>query len=322
MGRELGKELGKETSDGGHDAVAGVAPSSAAWLGVIALVGFVLVATAQASNQVLARGLAGSVPPFALAFFRWSIVAIGLAPIALREIRDGRVTLGRNIWPILAAGFMGMFLCGGPVYAAGVSTTAIHIALIMALSPITVLLISATRGMERVGPLQWLGTALALAGALLIISGGNPGTLIELQTVAGDGLVVIAMLGWSGYTLLQSRAAPRASLLARISLFSGAGALFSLPLAAIEMWTMPEQVFSTRALSAYVFAGIVPGLLAYAGFAWLGGKFGSVRTSLVLYLGPIASALLSFAILGEPPKLIHLLGGLLILGGVWASLRR
>ena len=318
----MGRKPGEEISDGGHDTLAGAAPSSAAWLGVIALVGFVLVATAQASNQVLARGLAGSVPPFALAFFRWSIVAIGLAPIALREIRDGRVPLGRNIWPILAAGFTGMFLCGGPVYAAGVSTTAIHIALIMALSPITVLLISALRGMEHVGPLQWLGTALALAGALLIISGGHPQTLIELQTAAGDGLVVIAMLGWSGYTLLQSRAAPKASLLARISLFSGAGALFSLPLAAMEMWARPGDVFSARALSAYLFAGIVPGLLAYAGFAWLGGKLGSVRTSLVLYLGPIASALLSFVILGEPPKLTHLLGGLLILGGVWASLRR
>ncbi|MDA9450835.1 MULTISPECIES: DMT family transporter [Bradyrhizobium] len=302
--------------------MTGVSPSTNVWLGVIALVGFILVATAQASNQILARGLAGSVPPFALAFFRWSIVAIGLAPIALKEILDGRVPLAGNIWSILAAGFMGMFLCGGPVYAAGVSTTAIHIALIMALSPITVLLISALRGMEHVGPLQWLGTALALAGALLIISGGHPQTLIELQTAAGDGLVVIAMLGWSGYTLLQSRAAPKASLLARISLFSGAGALFSLPLAAMEMWATPGVVFSTKALSAYVFAGIVPGLLAYAGFAWLGGKFGSVRTSLVLYLGPIASALLSFAILGEPPQLIHLLGGLLILGGVWASLRR
>ncbi|MET3337797.1 MULTISPECIES: DMT family transporter [Bradyrhizobium] len=318
----MGKETGKETSDGGHDAVTGVSPSTNVWLGVIALVGFILVATAQASNQILARGLAGSVPPFALAFFRWSIVAIGLAPIALKEILDGRVPLAGNIWSILAAGFMGMFLCGGPVYAAGVSTTAIHIALIMALSPITVLLISALRGMEHVGPLQWLGTALALAGALPIISGGHPQTLIELQTAAGDGLVVIAMLGWSGYTLLQSRAAPKASLLARISLFSGAGALFSLPLAAMEMWATPGEVFSTKALSAYVFAGIVPGLLAYAGFAWLGGKFGSVRTSLVLYLGPIASALLSFAILGEPPQLIHLLGGLLILGGVWASLRR
>jgi drug/metabolite transporter (DMT)-like permease len=232
------------------------------------------------------------------------------------------VPLGQNIWPILAAGFMGMFLCGGPVYAAGVSTTAIHIALIMALSPITVLMISAVLGIEHVGPLQWLGTALALSGALLIISGGHPATLFALETASGDGLVVIAMLGWSGYTLLQSRAAPRASLLARMSLFSAAGALFSLPLAAWEMWAAPAQVFSAKALAAYLFAGIVPGLLAYAGFAWLGGKFGSVRTSLVLYLGPVASALLSFAILGEPPKLIHLFGGLLILGGVWASLRR
>jgi drug/metabolite transporter (DMT)-like permease len=88
------------------------------------------------------------------------------------------------------------------------------------------------------------------------------------------------------------------------------------------MWTAPAQVFSTTALAAYVFAGLVPGLLAYAGFAWLGARFGSVRTSLVLYIGPIASALLSFVILGEPPTAILFAGGLLILGGVWASLRK
>ncbi|WP_082905578.1 DMT family transporter [Bradyrhizobium centrolobii] len=310
--------MGKEISEGADRSAAGVVPL----LGAVALIGFILVATAQASNQVLARGVAGSVPPFALAFFRWSIVAIGLAPIALAEIRDGRVPLSKNIWPIVAAGFMGMFLCGGPVYVAGASTTAIHIALIMALSPITVLLVSAGLGIERIGPLQWLGTVLALAGALLIISGGHLEALTQQETASGDGLVVIAMLGWSGYTLLQTRAAPRASLLARISLFSGAGALFSLPLAITEMWSMPAQVFSMKALAAYLFAGIVPGLLAYAGFAWLGGRFGSVRTSLVLYLGPVASALLSFAILGEPPTPIHFVGGLLILGGVWASLRR
>lgn len=314
--------MSKEIPGNGETPAAGASPSADGLIGAVALIGFILVATAQASNQVLARGVAGTVPPFALAFFRWSIVAAGLAPIALAEIRDGRVPLAKNIWSILAAGFMGMFLCGGPVYLAGVSTTAIHIALIMALSPITVLLISAALGVEHIGPLQWLGTALALSGALLIISGGHPATLFELETASGDGLVVLAMLGWSGYTLLQSRAAPRASLLARIGLFSAAGALFSLPLAAMEMWAMPAQVFSTKALSAYLFAGIVPGLLAYAGFAWLGGRFGSVRTSLVLYIGPVASALLSFAILGEPPKPIHFVGGHLILDGVWASLRR
>jgi len=138
----------------------------------------------------------------------------------------------------------------------------------------------------------------------------------------GDLLVVFAMLGWSGYTLLQSRVAPRASLLARISLFSAAGALCSLPPAIYEMWTAPAQVFSTKAAEACLFAGLVPGLIAYAGFAWLAARFGSVRSSLVVYVGPIASALLSFVILGEPPTVIHFFGGLLILGGLWTSLRK
>ncbi|WP_076860859.1 DMT family transporter [Bradyrhizobium mercantei] len=292
------------------------------WEDAVALTGFILVAVGQASNQVLARGLAGSVPPFSLALFRWSIIAIGLAPFAIAAIRDGKIPLAQNLWPILAAGFLGMFLCGGPVYIAGITTTAIHIALIFALSPIMVLLISAALGIEHIGPLQWLGTALALAGALLIVSGGHPETLMQSGAAWGDLLVVGAMLGWSGYTLVQSRVAPRASLLARVSLFSAAGALCSLPPALQEMWTMPAAVFNARAIEAYVFAGLVPGLAAYAGFAWLGARFGSVRTSLVLYVAPIASALLSWIILGEPPKLIHLVGGLLILGGVWASLRK
>ncbi|MHC6152215.1 DMT family transporter [Bradyrhizobium elkanii] len=292
------------------------------WEDAVALTGFILVAVGQASNQVLARGLAGSVPPFSLAFFRWSIIAIGLAPFAIAAIRDGKIPLAQNLWPILAAGFLGMFLCGGPVYIAGITTTAIHIALIFALSPIMVLLISAALGIEHIGPLQWLGTALALGGALLIVSGGHLETLTQSSAAWGDLLVVCAMLGWSGYTLLQSRVAPRASLLARVSLFSAAGALCSLPPALHEMWATPAEVFNTRAFEAYVFAGLVPGLIAYAGFAWLGARFGSVRSSLVLYVAPIASALLSWIILGEPPKLIHLVGGLLILGGVWASLRK
>jgi len=296
--------------------------SAAGWAGTVALAGFILVATAQASNMILARGLAGSVPPFALAFFRWSIIFLGLAPIALAEIRQGRIPLAKDVWPILAAGFLGMFLCGGPIYVAGISTTAIHIALIMALSPIVVLLISAALGMEHIGPLQWLGTGLALAGALLIVTGGHPEALVKSKAAWGDLLVVFAMLGWSGYTLLQSRVAPQASLLARISLFSAAGALCSLPLAIYEMWAAPQEVFSMKAAEAYLFAGLVPGLIAYAGFAWLADRFGSVRTSLVLYVGPVASALLSFVILGEPPTLIHFFGGLLILGGVWASLRK
>ncbi len=130
------------------------------------------------------------------------------------------------------------------------------------------------------------------------------------------------MLGWSAYTLLQSLAASELSFIARVCVFAAVGALCSLPLAIREAVAAPHDVFSLHAAGVYMFAGLVPGVLAYAGFAYLGGRFGSVRTSLVLYIGPVASALLSWVLLREGPNATQLLGGALILGGVWCSLRK
>lgn len=95
-----------------------------------------------------------------------------------------------------------------------------------------------------------------------------------------------------------------------------------MPVAVFEIFSTPQLAFTPRAVAAYLFAGLVPGLLAYAGFAYLGSRFGSVRASIALYIGPIASALLSLTILGEPPSLLHVTGGLFILGGVWLSVRK
>ena len=94
---------------------------------VLGLLGFLLVATAQVSNMILARGVAGSVPPFSIAFFRWSIVALGLLPVVVMALREKPAAL-RGQWPGIAlAGFLGMFICGGPVYVAGITTSAINL---------------------------------------------------------------------------------------------------------------------------------------------------------------------------------------------------
>jgi drug/metabolite transporter (DMT)-like permease len=301
--------------------VAAESPQSR-WTVALALTGFVAVAVAQVTNMILARANAGAIPPFSLAFFRWLIVAAGLAPFVWRELEaKADVLLSRGLI-VVTAGFFGMFPCGGPIYIAGVSTTAINIALIYALSPIVVLVISWLTGIEAIGRYQLIGIALALAGALTIILRGSPANLMSAETMWGDLLVVVAMLAWSGYTLLQSRAAPAVSFLGRVCVFAVVGALFSLPFAAYEAIAAPQTVFSLHAFGVYLFAGLVPGVLAYAGFAYLGGRFGSVRTSLVLYIGPVASALLSWVWLHEGPSAIQILGGALILGGVWFSLRK
>src|SRR6185312_7985591 len=98
---------------------------------VLGLLGFLLIATAQVSNMILARGVAGSVPPFTIAFFRWSIVALGLLPVVVMALREKPGSLRGQTLGIFVAGFLGMFVCGGPVYIAGVTTSAINLSLIM-----------------------------------------------------------------------------------------------------------------------------------------------------------------------------------------------
>ncbi len=286
---------------------------------VLGLLGFLLVATAQVSNMILARGLAGSVPPFSIAFFRWSIVALGLLPAIVIALRDKPDALRGQVPGVALAGFLGMFVCGGPVYLAGITTSAINLALIMALAPIVVLLFSFVTGRETIDRQQIIGMAVALAGALLIITRGPSSVGVGLSI--GNFLALLAMLGWAGYTLLQNRVGQGVSFLARIGLFAAAGALFSLPFAVHEIWSTPSAAFTGRALLAYLFAGLVPGLFAYVAYAWLGARFGAVSTSLSLYLGPIVSAVLSILFLGEAPTVIHLIGGALSLGGMWLCLR-
>jgi drug/metabolite transporter (DMT)-like permease len=285
----------------------------------LGLLGFLLVATAQVSNMILARGVAGTVPPFTIAFFRWSIVAVGLLPAVVIGLRENPGLFRKQGLGIAAAGFLGMFICGGPVYVAGVTTSAINIALIMALSPLVVLLLSFLSGIETIDRKQIIGMLISLSGAALIITRGH--AAVGTGLAPGDLLALLAMLGWAGYTLLQNRVGGGLSFLARIGLFAAAGALFSLPFALHEIWSAPAAAFNQHAALVYLFAGLVPGLFAYSAYAYLGSAFGAVSTSLSLYLGPIVSAVLSIAFLGEPPTMVHLIGGALSLSGMWWSLQ-
>jgi drug/metabolite transporter (DMT)-like permease len=287
---------------------------------VLGLLGFLVLSTAQVSNMILARGVAGSVPPFAIAFFRWSIVAIGLSPLIIAALRQHPDLLRREGLGIAAAGFLGMFVCGGPVYLAGTTTSAINLALIMAMAPLMVLLFSLLMGLEKVNRWQVIGMIIALSGALLVITRGQ--TKGEHGLTQGDILVVCAMLGWAGYTLVQNRIGAGVNFLARIGMFAAFGALFSLPFAIHETWANPGAVLSLKAAGVYLFAGLVPGLFAYSAYSWFGSAFGDLSTSLSLYLGPVVGAVLSMIFLGEAPTIIHLIGGVLSLGGMWLSLRR
>ena len=154
-------------------------------------------------------------------------MALGLLPVVVMALREKPGVLRGQTPGIVAAGFLGMFICGGPVYVAGVTTSAINLALIWRAA------------------YQIIGMLFSLAGAALIITRGQ--AAVGAGVAVGDLLALMAMLGWAGYTLLQNRVGSGVSFLARIGLFAAAGALFSLPFAVHEMWSAPSAAFNGRA---------------------------------------------------------------------------
>ena len=274
------------------------------------------VATAQVSNMILARGVAGSVPPFSIAFFRWSIVALGLLPRRggacgkTRRVAGARAR--HRCWPVSSACSFAADRSMSPALRPRRST----LSLIMALRRWWCCCFRLDRGEKAI--LVARSSACCSAGRRgLIITRGQ--STPRFRRRDRDLLVLMAMLGWAGYTLLQTRVSSGVSFLARIGLFAAAARCSRCPSPSRNL-VRAIAAFSGRAALVYLFAGLVPAFLPIRPMPISARSSARCRRRSALS-GPIVSAVLSILFLGEAPTVIHLIGGALSLGGMWLSLQ-
>lgn len=274
-----------------------------------------------ATNLLVARGLEGAVPPVALAFGRWTLTFLMLAPIGWLPLwRQRRQALAE--WPVLLLlGLLGMGLCGAPIYAAGITTTATNMGLIYSASPILIGALGRLFWGDPAGPRQAAGIALCLAGVVLVIAKGDPAVLLGLQVTAGDLWVALATVSWAVYSLLIRHRPGRLDLRARFAAITLAGVLVNLPAVIAESAVAGLPALDLRVVGIVVLLALVPGLGAFLAYNRLVALIGPASTGLIMYLVPLYNAGLAFLLLGERPQLYHLAGAALILPGIWAATR-
>jgi len=71
--------------------------------------------------------------------------------------------------------------------------------------PVWMLAVGALFFGERPRPLQLLGAALGLAGVGVVVGRGSLQTLMQVHFVAGDGYILLAVIGWAFYSWLLAR---------------------------------------------------------------------------------------------------------------------
>jgi len=274
------------------------------------------------SNYVIARVADGLVAPHALAAGRWLLAGIVLLAFVWQPLREHRAALRREWWHLLALGFLGMYICGAWVYEAGRSTSSANMALIYAVTPMTIAAASAWALGEAISRRQWLGMALALAGLLFIITKGDPARLLAVQFVAGDLWITACAASWTAYSVLLKRWPSALPPLVRLVAVIGGGLVVLLPGALLEALLRPTPPWSWAAAGLVATAALVPGVLSYGAHSLLQRELGASRTAMMLYLAPVYGAGLAWLLLGEVPGWYHAVGAAMILPSIWMASRR
>ena len=280
-----------------------------------------LVPLMWSSNYIIARLADGVIAPHALAFGRWTLAALLLLPWVGQGVWARRVALRREWLQLLVLGFLGMYICGAWVYLAGRSTTSTNMALIYAITPITIVVASSMLLHEHMRATQWAGAVLALVGLLFIVAKGDPGRLLSVQLNAGDGWVVASAASWTAYSVLLKRWPSVLGPAERLVAVIAGGLLVLLPATLLEAMLTVTPELGPRAWGLVALAAVLPGVLSYGAYSFLQRELGAARTALMLYLAPVYGALLAWLVLGEVPGWYHLAGAGLILPSIWLATR-
>ncbi len=288
----------------------------------LAGIGAVVAATfLWSTNIFFGKLLLENVAPFTLSFLRQiSTVAAALPLMAWAGVPAWRAA--RERWVLLAViGLTGFAIPHTLIYVALRHATAINVAILNSLVPALVVAIGVVAFGLKARPALLAGIAVSGAGALVIVSGGDPGRLADFAFGTGEMLGLAAMVCAALYTALSGALAREVPGAAIAAVGAVAGAVVLAPLAAWEVASGLPMTFDGPTVVGVAYVGIFPSAVAMVAWSVAIRRLGPERASQGVHLIPVFTAALAVAALGERVMAYHLLAVALIVAGIWIARR-
>ncbi|NTX27228.1 DMT family transporter [Burkholderia pyrrocinia] len=278
-----------------------------------------LVALFWGGTFIAGRILAASMSATSAATGRFAIAALLLAALTWKFEGGLPKPSGRQIVTTFALGATGIFLYNVCFFAALARMPAGRTALFVALNPVATAVLLSVVVRERLSPARWAGIAVALFGALVVISRGELlRVLTDLGNTfgAGERYMLCAVLSWAAYTVIGRRALDGLSPLAATTYAT----LWGLALLVVAHLFGPSTSGGTpltwQAVVSMIYLGAIGTVVAFVWYSQGIRELGPARAAVFTNLVPVFGVLLSVALLGEPLSQSMLAGGALVIAGV------
>ena len=268
------------------------------------------------ANTVFGQLAVDQISPAMVVLLRWVFVAAFMWPLYGNQVKADwpviRPKLGLTIL-MASLGFTGFNTL---FYAAAYTTGALNVGILQGSMPIFVLLGSLLVFGTRVTSLQVLGTLIGLGGVIAVATEGRPAALIDLDIATGDGLMLLACLLYSFYTLaLKNR--PAISGMSFFTVMAPIAMLTAVPLVLADIALNGFMVPTFQGWLVTIAIAIFPSCIAQLSFLRAVDLIGPGPAGGYLNLTPVFAALMGVTFLGESFFAYHAMGLALVIGGIW-----
>ncbi|MEP3278209.1 MAG: DMT family transporter [Stappiaceae bacterium] len=276
----------------------------------------------SAGNFLFGNLAVNEVPPVVLAFWRCLIAAICVIPFVVKKQGNPIGYFRSNSLRISILAIVGVVFTPWLVYLALRSDDLIDLGAGYTSVPLLTILFSALLLGERLHVVQYLGVALALAGALVFAFRGSLSNLVDFNPHLAF-LLMIASNSFRGLYLVLLKKwdlnpKPEEGLFVILVI----GTLVLSPIfIAYEASTPTPFDYSWQVWGSILFIGVGMGALYLHLLNFGTNEIGASSSSLFSYLVPIFVAVESVAVLGAELHIYQCVGAVLIVSGVLIATR-
>lgn len=257
-----------------------------------------------------------------LTFNAIRFAASSLFLLSVLRLREGSIGIRRKD----LARFTLLAIIGNTAYQLffinGIAlTSATNAALILAMTPIFILLFGAFLKVEKITISTVQGVVLSLLGVIMIVLGGHESLTLSGQNLLGDLLILANPICWSIYTVLSK---PLLEDYTPLRLTAVTMAIGTVPLVVVSVPTLGTQGWSSITANSWMALAFSALLAIGLGYViWYVGvsRIGSAKTALYDNLVTVFAVASAWVLLSESMTVIQIVGAVLVFAGLYVVRR-